>query len=486
MEKIKKSEEVTELKSQKSEEVVELKSRTTKTPNETTRIYEYPEEEIEEIDTRTFCQKTFGKMGPGSLRGCIFNLCILSLGTGCLALPQKIGYMSIFWSPVVVIISGIINHWTLNILGDAYKKYKINKYEELVTKLYNEKFTLFLSIIIIFNQIGMVILYQVILYKLLGGIINEIFKLGFKNVETFADESFWSELKIRFIVCYSIMIFVLFPLCKLKTISKMRYASTFGILSLMSLILIVVLESPFFIKKNIIDDKQPINFYDTKPGFGKYMEFLKSIATILYAFSCHPGVFPVLESLYNPTKKRIKKVFRRAILLDIICYLIIGIFGYLSQPLNTPDLIVERNKIFKNDIVMNFGQLLFIFCLIAKICANYNALRSTLLIMFKYDPGNYPDKVNLIITTTSLIISTFIAVVFQKISDYISLIGSFCSVWIAVLFPCLIYIKTNGKNITHWINIMVIFFFIFAMCFGLTASYYTVLGIIDHKIKKIK
>jgi hypothetical protein len=47
------------------------------------------EEEVEEIDTRTCFQKTCGKMGPGSMRGCIFNLCILSLGTGSLALPQK-------------------------------------------------------------------------------------------------------------------------------------------------------------------------------------------------------------------------------------------------------------------------------------------------------------------------------------------------------------------------------------------------------------
>ena len=55
---------------------------------------EEEEEEVEEIDNRTCFQKTCGKMGPGSMRGCIFNLCILSLGTGSLALAQKIGYMS--------------------------------------------------------------------------------------------------------------------------------------------------------------------------------------------------------------------------------------------------------------------------------------------------------------------------------------------------------------------------------------------------------
>ena len=65
----------------------------------------------------------------------------------------------------------------------------------------------------------------------------------------------------------------------------------------------------------------------------------------------------------------------------------------MSQPQNTPDLIIERDKIFKNDLIMTIGQILFIFTLIAKICANYNGLRTTLLIQMNYDPVEYPNNV---------------------------------------------------------------------------------------------
>jgi hypothetical protein len=133
------------------------------------------DEEFEELDTRTCCQKTFGKMGPGSMRGCIFNLCILSLGTGCLALPQKMGYMSLVASPIVIFVSGAINYWTLTILGDVARKYKIRKYEDVVSKLFSQNLRNFLSIVMILNQSGMIILYQVIMYKLLGGVINSFF-----------------------------------------------------------------------------------------------------------------------------------------------------------------------------------------------------------------------------------------------------------------------------------------------------------------------
>ena len=438
------------------------------------------EEEIEEIDKRTCFQKTFGKMGPGSMRGCIFNLCILSLGTGCLALPQKIGYMSILASPIVIFVSGAINYWTLTILGDVAKKYKLRKYEDVVSKLFSQNLRLFLGIVMVLNQSGMIILYQVIMYKLLGGVINEFFSLGYSNVEDFVAESFWSEKKVKFFVCYLITIVVLFPLCRFKTISKMRYASTFGILSLFLLIFIVLIECPFFYRHNVIKGNQKVNYFDVKPGFGKDLQFFQSISTIIYAFACHVGVFPVLNSLHNPTRKRVQKVFRRATLLDIVCYLIIGFSGYLSQPQNTPDLILERDKIFKNDFLMTIGQILFIFTLVAKICANYNGLRTTLLILFNYDPIEYPNNVNFIITVTSLGITTFIAAIFQKISDYISLIGSFCSVFVAVVMPGMIYIKDNDSSITSLKNILAILFVIVLSLFGLLTSFCTIRGIIEH------
>ena len=461
-------------------EIISLKETQNNIENLNNKTEKNSEEELEEIDNRTCFQRTCGKMGPGSMRGCIFNLCILSLGTGCLALPQKIGYMSMLASPIAIFISGAINYLTLTILADVGRKYKLRKYEDIVSKLFSQKLSSFLSVVMVLNQSGMIILYQVIMYKLLGGVINEFFSLGYSNVEDFVAESFWSEKKIKFLVCYFITIAVLFPLCRLKTISGMRYASTFGILSLFLLIFIVLVECPFFYIHNVVKGGQKINFMDLNPGFQKDMQFLQSISTIIYAFSCHVGVFPVLNSLHNPTRKRVQKVFRRATLIDIICYLIIGFSGYLSQPQNTPDLILERDKIFSNDYFMTLGQILFIFTLVAKICANYNALRTALLIMLKYDPIEYPNNINFIMTVISLGITTFIAALFQKISSYISLIGSFCSVFISVVMPGMIYIKDNNSSLISIKSILAILFVLVLALFGLFTSYSTILGIIEH------
>ena len=400
-------------------------------------------------------EKLLDQTSSGSLTSSIFSLCILSLGTGSLALPQKIEYMSLFFSPIIIILSGLVNYWTLNILSNASKTYNINSYEGIVSKLFGKYARIFLGIIMCINQLGMIILYQVILYKLLGGVINEIFNLGYRGVEEFAEKSFWSNFNVKYITCYLITFVILTPLCLLKDISKMRYASIFGIFSLFFLIFIIVIECPFYIKHNFFDNKTKINYINILSGFKSDMKILQAISTLFYAFSCHVGVFPVLNTLKDSTPKRIKLLFKKSIMLDIICYCIIGISGYLTQPINIPDLIIEREKIFENDFLMIIGQICFIFTLIAKICANYNALRNCLYNLVKFDIARspYPNAINFLLTEVCLIITTLIAIIFQSISSYISLIGGFCSVIIAVLIPGFIYILGLNKGIINKRNI---------------------------------
>ena len=433
----------------------------------------------EKIEERSWCKRTFGKMNPGSLRGSIFNLCILSLGTGLLAIPQKIGYMSIVFSPIIIILSGLANYWSLNILVNMSIKLKLKNYESIVKQLLGKKLSLFLGIIMSVNQSGIIILYQVILYKLLGGVINEIGNFGFISVDDFVSNSFWNKLWIKFVVCYGIMILFLLPLCLLHNASKMRYASTFGIISLFLLIIIVVAECPFYIIDHINNDKFELNYFDILSGLKGDMKLLQSIVTVFYAFSCHVGAFPVLQTLHNPIERRQKKVIRRAIYIDIISYLIIGASGYLTQPLKTPDLIIERDKLFNSDWIMTIGEICFILTLLAKISANYNALRSCILVLLGYDSYNFSKITNVIITVVTLIITTLISAIFQSISDYISLIGSFCTVLISFFIPGLVYIKGNDYSIKHHKNILTIIFISIILILGLTSGFFTIKGIVN-------
>lgn len=435
---------------------------------------------------KTCCQRLLGKMGAGSLSGCIFNMCILSLGTGCLSLPQKVGYLSLVFTPIAVAIAGAANIWTLLCLSSISCKYNINNYSELVKHLYGKALGVFLDVVIIIYAFGILILYQVILYKLIGGVVNEIGSYGYESLDDFLKNSFWKGYKWKFPVCYGFSVVILLPICLLKNVSKMRFTSAFGILSLFFLIGIVVVECPWFAvnyhneiyKKD--DSSTHLNIIDVSKGFDKDMSFFKSIATLFYAYSCHLGAFPVINSLENRTKRRINKVFVTAIVIDAISYCIIGISGYLTQPIDTPDLIIERKSIFSNDWVMTVGRILFILTLFTKIPSNYNALRISFLSTIGKDSNDFSNFINVALTVPTLLITTFVCIMYQSVTDYISLIGSFCTVVMSFLIPGLIYVKGNDYPRYHYVNIITIIIAGILSLIGFVSGVFTIISIAEN------
>ena len=83
------------------------------------RKYDKPNTDLIGLKSSKCLNNILGKIKPGSLIACIFNLSIFSLGVGLLALPQQVVYISLFMTPILIIMGGVINYWTLTILGNA-------------------------------------------------------------------------------------------------------------------------------------------------------------------------------------------------------------------------------------------------------------------------------------------------------------------------------------------------------------------------------
>jgi amino acid permease len=237
---------------------------------------------------------------------------------------------------------------------------------------------------------------------------------------------------------FGISILILIPLCLLKDISKMRFASLAGICIILYSIIVVTIEFPFFFYDYLTTDdpqkSEKINFFDISSGFTDQLLFFKGAGTIFFAYTCHVGAFPVYKTLKNNGLRRIEKVFRRSIILDTVLYVLIGVCGYLSVPYDVPALIINRTSIFKNDAFMIIGRLGIAITLMLTLPANYNAFRLSFSEQV-FGSTEITDKNNLIITIPTILIATMIAVLYDKISDYISILGGFCSVIIAFIFP---------------------------------------------------
>lgn len=115
------------------------------------------------ITQRTFIYRLLGPVDAGSIRGSIFNLSIFSLGSGCLALPQKIAKISILASVITIILFGLATYWTLTLMVVSSRRVKnCCNYSKVVEILYGKKLSNFLTFTILIYTLGTMILYQVI------------------------------------------------------------------------------------------------------------------------------------------------------------------------------------------------------------------------------------------------------------------------------------------------------------------------------------
>lgn len=161
---------------------------------------------------------------------------------------------------------------------------------------------------------GALISFQVIIYQMIGAVVYDIMDMAGKiDKEEYPNyvkykEEYWSQkLYLKFPIMLGVVALV-YPLCLLKDISKMRLASLVGVLALVYSIIVVIVESFFYLFKENWDRVGEINWFNMSNAFSldAGLPFFGGMATVFYIYSCHAGAFPVYKTLRNNTTRRIK------------------------------------------------------------------------------------------------------------------------------------------------------------------------------------
>ena len=380
----------------------------------------------------------------------------LGLGTSALAICKVPYHISIIMTPVCIVLGGIANIWSYHILGDLYERYKINNYEHLCQEICGRKMTLFLVITLNIYTVGLLLIHQVLIFRLLGGIINVIGGYNYESMLTFLSDTYWNQIWVKLCVNFGIGILIIFPLCLVTDMKKLNISSTIGVFTTLFIFLVVLIQFPFYFMEylekeyNSEDENTHVNIYKVERGFTKQIQFLQAFALFFFCFTGHNGLLPALEHLEDPTPARRAKLYNIAIAMDMIIYLVIAICGYLSVPVDVVDIVFERKRIWTHDVVMTIARILLIPMAISKIQVNHNIWRISFVSFIGKDHTKISLKFNLIFTGITLFVTTLVSSLYQNIVGYISLIGCFCVVFPAFLIPPILYMYTCGLPKTHW------------------------------------
>ena len=450
-----------------------------------------PEEKYIPFESKNakFFDRILHPMQYGSLRGSIFGLSSMCLEAGSMVLAIRCKQFGMVNFLVFLCLGGLIAYWCLVMMIKAGKSIKEKNYSKVVKTILGNKLGIFMDCNIALYLFGAIISFQVIIYQVLGAVVYDIMEMVGKidksvypNYVKYKEEYWTQKLYLKFPIMLGVVALV-FPLCLLKDITKMRLASLFGVLALVYSILVVIVESFFYLFKENWDKVGQMNWIDIRPAFKleSGVPFFGGMSTVFYIYSCHAGAFPVYKTLRNNTTKRIKKVFRRSIILDVAVYVSIAAASYITSPFEPPELILYRPNLsgFNPDYLILIAKVGIICNLFFSTPANYAGFRLSFFELI-WGNTNLTNMKNFFVTLGVLLVVVIIGALYDKILEYIELFGGFCSVIYCILIPALIYVKNRNIKMSNLIKYATVVTVCLLVIIGYSSG---ILTILFHMVK---
>ena len=407
------------------------------------------------------------------------------LGTTIFTFALKAKTFGLVWFLLAVVLAGIINYWTIMAGAKASSKYNEDDYSELTEKILGKKARFILNCILVLYSYACMMCFLALLFPLFGRFIQNIaYNKRYETYDDFLDDK-WGKLyiKVPFYFGASLAISLM---CLIDDINKLSFSSYIGVGAMIYTLLVITVQchsyyqyyKKHFYLKNV-ESTHP-NWTNLGDAFKKDLDFFKGMANLFCAYACHPNIFPVYAGFKEDKGDR-KEGLRKmslgtifATVLTTVLHILSVVCSFLTDPLTPEDLIIYRkSKDGGKDIFMAIAKLAVFVSLIFTLPSYYFTLR--LCVSNSFMHGKITTKFNTIFTFCSVFGCAVIAIIYDKILNYLSYIGGFISVFICYLIPVLLYIKSHGKPMTYWKNLIQLIFALILCVIGVTAGILTII-----------
>ena len=425
---------------------------------------------------------------PSRLTTATFNLTNTIMGSGTLAMPYACLNSGLGLFPLLVIMTAIGSHYAIICLFKAVTQLNLSRprYPTLGRATMGIWGEFVSSWVVTLQQFGACIAFIIIIADVLFPVISQI--------------EGYPMLCQRWFLQIAIVVGIIFPLCLIPSMDKLKYASLLSLILICTTVLVVIGNGIYvmiegdvirekLINTTLIDDGQSTLDYcssilnpASKPqhhnnsnsnGYGDFMEsfststiddsvqilprglsFLSALPILAFAFLCHMNTFPIYRELERRSVRRMGMVSRRSMFVVASAYTLTGVFGYFTFLSYTEDDLLKNFKVkgtyisfIMNIVRVGFGisMILSFPLMIWEARHNLDVLLFTSSKSSNKKRKKYSFKRFMLLNVILLTIQTTVAILAPGIAPVIELIGSTCSPLMMYILPALFVLKSSGN-----------------------------------------
>ncbi|EFJ33873.1 hypothetical protein SELMODRAFT_230448 [Selaginella moellendorffii] len=438
------------------------------------------DEEEEEEEEEGFEVGISGASAPSA----VFNLLTTIVGAGIMALPATQKELGIFLGMITIVFVGILTDASLEILLRFSKAANSLSYSSLMADAFGITGRTLLQLSIIVNNVGLLIVYMIIIGDVLSG-SGQGAAHHSGVLEEWGGGSFWWNG--RFFILLLTTVLVLVPLVSFKRVDSLRFSSALSIaLAVVFVVVTGVITATKLMYKEI---PSPRWLPDVHDQFS-FWKLFTAVPVIVTAYICHHNLHPIANELDDPAS--MQKICRVSITICTFVYIATALFGYLLFGASTMDDVLAN---FDADLRIPYGKVLagivrvgYAVHLMLVFPLIHFSLRINLdsLLFPKSAPISEDNRRFACITTVLILVIFFGSTLVPNIWTVFQFTGATAAVCIGFVFPGIIALRDKHGIATGYDKTIASIMVILAVVSSITAITTNVYGIISPGSKKDK
>mmetsp|Transcript_92929 Transcript_92929/g.161029 ORF Transcript_92929/g.161029 Transcript_92929/m.161029 type:complete len:473 (-) Transcript_92929:1485-2903(-) len=383
------------------------------------RAYSFAASELEE----TWMDYIFETLLPsGSIHSSVFNLCSATLGAGALSLPmafREAGVALCFSMLVIGALSTVFSIW---LLIDIYERTGIRTYEESTQALAGRPMRMVVEVFTILFCYGTAVAYVIAV----GDVMRPLEELSEHLTKPVVMIGFWALFMV--------------PTSCLREVNSLRFTSFIGVLVMLYLMVAISEDTihQFMVAPKSLEPVKAVSLGWTT---------ILSMPVVLFAYTCQVNVFAIYDELEEREPRKMLKVGGYAMLLCLVVYSIVGIFGYARWGSQTHGDILTNYDFATSPVLIKGTFVTMGLAITMAFPLNIFPMRPSLNLMLVGKPQLETTAAHIIETLLIAISILLLALFVPGIDIVFSLLGSTASSLLCFIFPSyLAYCAGTGEG----------------------------------------